>query len=203
MSSWQNLVPVKRRNPGLLYSQDLGDRKEVAVEICDITPGSMKTEDGDMQTGLVSFWDAKTGKPREKRLALNATNRDALFHLFGPNFWEAVGWIVIRRDVTEITDRKLKRRVKKECLRINLSRPKPDKYKPSFDYAKNVEERTAVAVKKGWTTGRKIEPIETVDVTDDESGDVDDDLTDRIAEEMQRASGSSDPGFIVEPEESQ
>ena len=176
MSSWQNLVPVKRRNEGLLYAADLGDLTEIAVEICDITPGQMKTEDGLQQTGLVYFWNKKEGKAREKRLALNATNRDALFHLFGANFWEAVGWVVLRKDMTEITDRKTKKRLRKECLRINLSRPKPDKYPPSFDYAENVKKRTEVALSKGWTSNKKIEPIELVDVTEDpEDSDVTED----------------------------
>jgi hypothetical protein len=176
MSSWKKLVPVKRRpgNEKLLYVEDLAGRKEVAVEISNITPGEMATEDGTKSTGLIEFWDNRTGKPREKRLAINGTMRDVLGTLFGPNFWEAVGWIVLYSTTTEIYDRKLRVKVKKDCIRIRTQRPDPRRYPASFDYAENVKRRTELAIANGWHTAKAIAPIETIDVTEpppDEAAD--------------------------------
>lgn len=184
MTSWAKLVPVKRRagNDTLLFAEDFGDAKEIALEICNITPGSMTTEDGQKATGIVEFWDRKEGRPKKKRLALNRTNQATLQTIFGPDFEAAVGWVVLYVSEAEITDRKTKQRVRRPCIRIKTGRPDPKKYPPSFDYAQNVAGRREHAIKMGWTKAVKLEPVEVFDVREPEHSD----LGSQIAEQMER-----------------
>ena len=214
------LLPTNRINEGVLYHEHLtqmfGEQRALAgvpLEIVDAVGGELKSDASGRKKKATIFltFKAPDGKALPWKLGINATIKKALIARFDSRVVaEWVGWVVLYID-PRVEDKRTGELVR--AIRIQNRAPK---LAPTFDYSANVAKRIERARKNRDASGQraKTSSAPVVELTDEQIAAMADAapegrapqepaLTDRIAEEMQRATGSSDPGFTAEPEEGQ
>jgi hypothetical protein len=211
-----DLLPTQRINEGVLYHEHLtqmfGEQRALAgvpLEIVDAVGGELKSDASGRKKKATIFLTFKgpDGKALPWKLGINATIKKALIARFDSRVVaEWVGWVVLYID-PRVEDKRTGELVR--AIRIQNRAPK---LVPTFDYAANMAKRIDRARKNRDASGQraKAPSAPVVELTAEQLAAMADAeaasepaLTDRIAEEMQRAAGASDPGFTAEPEEGQ
>lgn len=215
-----DLLPTQRINEGVLYHEHLtqmfGEQRALAgvpLEIVDAVGGELKSDASGRKKKATIFLTFKgpDGKALPWKLGINATIKKALIARFDSRVVaEWVGWVVLYID-PRVEDKRTGELVR--AIRIQNREPK--KLAPTFDYSTNVAKRIERARKNRDAASHRAKgpaaPVveltaEQIAAMESDDGDAtpqpEPDLTDRIAEEMQRAAGAAaDPGFTQEPEE--
>lgn len=129
---WRKVI--RRKNDHLLFAEDIGPSgASVDVEVID--SGVLKVTGADGKTDDLPWiaFAGKDGKPRKKRLALNATNCKTMQAVTGSGIVENWrGPITLVVITTTFRDQKTKQMVTTDAIRIASTRPR---HAPSVDSA--------------------------------------------------------------------
>ncbi len=125
LTAWRDVLKRKGSDPTLLYAEDLGPvGTDVDAEVID--SGVLTTTGPDSKTMPWLAFRGPDGKPRKKRLGLNATMCKTMKAITGSNFIEEWrGWITLTVVDTEYRDSTTGTKERTEAIRIAPKRPQP------------------------------------------------------------------------------